>query len=63
MILKQAFSWVMTKVEYDKGVFLVGVQPNAVPAENKASAVSDKEIESLKEEINELKAEIERLKS
>ena len=26
-----SFSWVMTKVEYDNGVFLVGVQPNAVP--------------------------------
>ena len=39
-----SFSWVMTKVEYDNGVFLVGVQPNAVPAENKASSVSDKEV-------------------
>ncbi len=58
-----SFSWVMTKVEYDNGVFLVGVQPNAVPEENKASSISNKEIESLKEEINELKAEIGRLKS
>ncbi len=58
-----SFSWVMTKVEYDKGVFLVGVQPNAVPEENKASSIKNKEIESLKEEINELKAEIGRLKS
>ncbi len=58
-----SFSWVMTKVEYDNGVFLVGVQPNAVPKENKASSVSNKEVESLKEEINKLKAEIEQLKS
>jgi len=58
-----SFSWVMTKVEYDNGVFLVGVQPNAVPDENKASSISNKEIVSLKEEINELKAEIKRLKS
>ena len=58
-----SFSWVMTKVEYDNGVFLVGVQPNAVPKENKAESVSNKEIESLKEEISKLKAEIEKLKS
>ena len=58
-----SFSWVMTKVEYDNGVFLVGVQPNTVPAENKADSISNKEIESLKEEINKLKAEIEQLKS
>ena len=58
-----SFSWVMTKVEYDNGVFLVGVQPNAVPEENKAESVSNKEIESLKEEISKLKAEIEKLKS
>jgi len=58
-----SFSWVMTKVEYDNGVFLVGVQPNTVPAENKAESISNKEIESLKEEINKLKAEIEQLKS
>jgi chemotaxis protein CheX len=58
-----SFSWVMTKVEYDNGVFLVGVQPNAVPVENKAASIADKEIEFLKEEINKLKAEIEELKS
>jgi chemotaxis protein CheX len=58
-----SFSWVMTKVEYDNGVFLVGVQPNAVPDENKSSSISNKEIESLKEEINKLKAEIKELKS
>jgi chemotaxis protein CheX len=58
-----SFSWVMTKVEYDNGVFLVGVQPNAVPEENKAASIADKEIEFLKEEINKLKAEIEELKS
>ncbi len=57
------FSWVMTQVEFEKGTFMVGVQPNAVPEENKVSSVSDKEVESLKEEIKELKDEIERLKS
>lgn len=58
-----SFSWVMSKVEYDKDTFLVGVQPNAVPEENKFSSASNKEVESLKDEINELKAEIDRLKS
>ncbi len=57
------FSWVMSKVEYDNGVFLVGVQPNAVPEENKAASISNKEIESLKEEISKLKAELAQLKS
>jgi len=58
-----SFSWVMTKVEYDNGVFLVGVQPNSVPDENKAATIADKEIETLKKEINKLKEEIEQLKS
>ncbi len=58
-----SFSWVMTKVEYDNGVFLVGVQPNAVPEENKAESIANKEIESLKKEIGELKTELEQLKS
>ncbi len=58
-----SFSWVMTKVEYDNGVFLVGVQPNAVPEENKAESISNKEIESLKEEISNLNTELAQLKS
>lgn len=58
-----SFSWVMTNVEFEKGSFMVGVQPNAVPEENKISSDSTKEVESLKEEIKELKEEIERLKS
>lgn len=58
-----SFSWVMTKVEYENGTFLVGVQPNAVPEENKASSISKNEVVALKEEIKALKAEIERLKS
>ncbi len=53
----------MTKVEYDNGVFLVGVQPNAVPEESKAESISNKQIESLKEEVSKLKAEIEELES
>ena len=57
------FSWVMTNVEFEKGSFMVGVQPNAVPEENKFSSDSAKEVESLKEEIKELKGEIERLKA
>ncbi len=58
-----SFSWVMTKVEYDNGVFLVGVQPNGVPEENKPSSISNKEVESLRKEISKLKAELEQLKS
>ncbi len=58
-----SFSWVMTKVEYDNGVFLVGVQPNGVPEESKAESIANKEIESLKKEIGELKTELEQLKS
>ncbi len=58
-----SFSWVMTKVEYDNGVFLVGVQPNGVPDENKPSSISNKEVESLRKEIGELKAELAQLKS
>ncbi|MGR3302576.1 MAG: chemotaxis protein CheX [Candidatus Scalindua sp.] len=58
-----SFSWIMTKVEFEKGTFMVGVQPNAVPEENKSSSDTSNEVKSLKEEIKELKAEIERLKS
>ncbi len=58
-----SFSWVMTKVEYDNGVFLVGVQPNGVPEENKPSSISNKEVESLRKEISELKTELAQLKS
>lgn len=57
------FSWVMTNVEFEKGSFMVGVQPNAVPEENRVSSASNEELESLKEEIKGLKAEIESLKS
>jgi len=58
-----AISWVMTKVEFEKGTFMVSVQPNAFPEENKFSSDSNKEVESLKNEVKELKDEIERLKS
>jgi uncharacterized small protein (DUF1192 family) len=51
----------MTNVEFETDSFMVGVQPNAVPEENKID--SSKEVESLKEEIKELKEEIERLKA
>jgi len=53
----------MTKVVFEKVTFMVGVQPNAVPEENKFSSDSNKEVESLKKEVKELKDEIERLKS
>jgi len=52
----------MTKVEFEKGTFMVGVQPNTVPEENKFSSDLNKEVESLKNEVKELKDEIERQK-
>ncbi len=58
-----SFSWIMTKVEFEKGVFMVGVQPNAVPEESRSSTNESKEVEALKDEIKKLKEEIERLKS
>ncbi len=48
------FSWIMTKFSYDKGHFVVGVQPNEVPQ----SSRSDTE-----ENISVLQCEIEKLKS
>ena len=57
------FSWIMTKFSYDKGHFIVGVQPNEVPqsntseTENKTSALQD-EIEKLKSENSALKLTI-----
>ena len=44
------FSWIMTKFSYDKGHFVVGVQPNEVP---KSSTVES----SVERKINELQAE------
>ncbi len=55
------FSWVMTKFTFEHGSFMVGVQPNAVPEENKSS--HDKNIEHLREENKRLKKEIEQLQS
>ncbi|GJQ57852.1 MAG: hypothetical protein SCALA701_06530 [Candidatus Scalindua sp.] len=55
------FSWVMTKFTFEHGSFMVGVQPNAVPDENKSS--SDNTIESLQEENRILKKEVEHLQS
>lgn len=50
------FSWIMTKFSYDKGHFVVGVQPNEVP---QSSAIES----NLEKEINELQAEKMHLKS
>lgn len=53
------FSWVMTKFTFEHGSFMVGVQPNAVPEENKSA--HENKIESLREENKRLKKEIEQL--
>ena len=55
------FSWVMTKFTFEHGSFLVGVQPNAVPKENKTINSNNRVIETLKEENRKLKDEIEQL--
>ncbi|MDR4506120.1 MAG: chemotaxis protein CheX [Candidatus Scalindua sp.] len=53
------FSWVMTKFTFEHGSFMVGVQPNAVPEENKNS--HGNKFEYLQEENRRLKKEIEQL--
>ncbi|MCP5005319.1 MAG: chemotaxis protein CheX [Planctomycetes bacterium] len=53
------FSWVMTRFHFEHGSFLVGVQPNAVPEENKRS--DEKNILLLQEENEKLRKEIEQL--
>lgn len=57
------FSWIMTKFNFEHGNFLVGVQPNAVPEENKKKSVTEESVIALKEENTKLKNEIEHLKS
>ena len=55
------FSWIMTKFSYDKGHFVVGVQPNQVPQSSPSE--EEKNISVLQDEIDQLKAENTALKS
>ncbi len=55
------FSWIMTKFSFDKGTFIVGVQPNAVP--QCSASDSDKKINELQDEIANLKDENMALRS
>ncbi len=55
------FSWIMTKFTYDKGHFVVGIQPNEVPQSN--TSETEKNIAELQEEIEKLKSENNALKS
>jgi len=55
------FSWIMTKFSYDKGHFVVGVQPNQVPQSSPSE--EEKDISVLQDEIDQLKNENAALKS
>ncbi len=55
------FSWIMTKFSYDKGHFVVGVQPNQVPQSSPSE--EEKNISTLQGEIDQLKTENAALKS
>ncbi len=55
------FSWIMTKFSYDKGHFIVGVQPNEVP--QSSTFDTDENISVLQCEIEKLKSENTSLKS
>ncbi len=55
------FSWIMTKFSYDKGHFVVGVQPNQVPQIN--TSETEKSVNELQDEIEKLKSENASLKS
>ncbi len=55
------FSWIMTKFTYDKGHFIVGVQPNEVPQSNTTD--DEKNASALQSEIEKLKSENATLKS
>lgn len=56
------FSWIMTEFTFDNGMFLVGVQPNAVPAKKLNKSKLEETIEVLMEENKKLKEEIKRFK-
>ncbi len=55
------FSWIMTKFSFDKGHFIVGVQPNEVP--QTSTSETEKSINVLQDEIEKLKSENTSLKS
>lgn len=57
------FSWIMTKFTFEKGSFLVGVQPNAVPEEDVSRFSTKDDVDALKAENKKLQSEIEQLKS
>ncbi|MGR3173776.1 MAG: chemotaxis protein CheX [Candidatus Scalindua sp.] len=57
------FSWIMTKFSYDKGHFIVGVQPNEVPQSSTIESNSEKKINELQAAKMHLENEIVSLKS
>jgi hypothetical protein len=57
------FSWIMTKFSYDKGHFVVGVQPNEVPQSRAIESNLEKNINELQAEKIHLENEIVSLKS
>jgi len=57
------FSWIMTKFSYDKGHFVVGVQPNEVPQSTNIEPDMEKKINELQAENIHLKKELASLKS
>jgi chemotaxis protein CheX len=57
------FSWIMTKFSYDKGHFIVGVQPNEVPQSSTIESNLEKKINELQAEKMHLENEIISLKS
>lgn len=56
------FSWIMTKFNFEKGTFLVGVQTNQVPKKLNGPSSANVSVNDLIKENNNLKKEIEHLK-
>lgn len=57
------FSWIMTKFSYDKGHFVVGVQPNEVPQSNTIESDMERKMNELQSEKMNLENELASLKS
>ncbi len=57
------FSWIMTKFSYDKGHFVVGVQPNEVPQSRAIESNLEKKTNELQAEKMHLENELASLKS
>ncbi len=57
------FSWIMTKFSYDKGHFVVGVQPNEVPQSSDIESNLEKKRNELQAEKMHLKSKIVSIKS